>query len=269
MPPAKAITSTAQLYTTYVTLLQQHMPDVDAAKSTLQDPHATLWRELVSHLQHVEDHILEEFLEQVYSTSEQQFPQLPQGAVRRPTPKTVNRLRRKLPTTAESSMERSACADWVAMRIQAHVEEFEQMKQAVQDALGENVAVVWRSEDVGKVARRDVTAYGYAFRNGGKAVMEVQILEPVALWVFEMNSRAKHKEESGCVTFKESKEFYEGLKRMILDGAGKETLPNEGNVKNYFAGKKPGDRLNNDELVKFQGLVNQVVEKYSQRNEGE
>lgn len=258
--------SAAQLYTAYVDLLQQHMPDLDAAKRTLQDPHAPLWQQLVSHLLNTQDRVLEEFLKQVYSTSEQQFPRIPQAAVRRPVPKTVKRLRRKLDTVVAPKMERSACADWVAMRIQAHVEEFEQVKRDLQVALGEDVAVAWRNEDVGAVPRRDIVVYGYAFRKGGKAVMEMQITEPVALWVVEMNTRAKHKGEPGCVTFVESKEFYEALKKVILDGAGKEALPNEGRVRDYYAEKKPGETLNNDELDKFQRLVDEILEKHSERN---
>lgn len=141
--------------------------------------------------------------------------------------------------------------------------QFDETKKSVCSALGADVAVVWRNDDIDAAVKEDLVLFGYAFREGGAVVMEVQILEPVASWVFEMNSKAKHGGQSGCVSFEESADFYEGLRKVILGGLGREALPNNGNVEDYLKAKRKGldNSLDHDELERFQTMVDKVLQR--------
>ena len=189
----------------------------------------------------------------------------------RAAPKRAARVRAKLhPVPAH----RSNFADWMACRVECRHSEFAVRKQQIVRALAtattttttDAIVVVWRY-DYENLApdQADLMHMGYAYRPGALAIMEIQVLEPIAAWVFTSNSLHKHHNMTGRVTFKESKDLYKVIKTAILSG----TIPHDDsavrNVIAYYQEMRQRDENNNccaanldlEALAELQSLIDE------------
>lgn len=264
--PTDASPALEPIYNSYRSALSTHLKDRNAARICLLDQHHEVWQTIVSLLNKIDNKdTLNEFLTCYFNMARVDFPEFPVGSEQRDFPKKAERLQRKLNTVVDAQAERSACVDWVACRLLAKTHEFPKVKKQIEDSFGKDVVLVWRSDGVESQGRRDVVEFGYAFKLGGGTVMEVQILEEAAKWVFEMNSRMKHAGEPGCVSFKESKDLYNGIKNVILEGWSRDRIPYHGRVREYYEMKRAakGASLDYEELDKFQKIVDEVLTRAS------
>lgn len=256
--------SSEAAYDTYCAILKDHLSNRQAVIPALSDIHAPVWQQIAKFLSEATDQAITFIVNRVFNDFHNSFPNLPQSATRRPSSKNFPRLRRKLDTVMKAQKERSACCDFIACRVQTTIHHFNTVKEDFTRVLGDDVDVAWRNDSPTLAhPQPDIVTFGYAFRVGGNAVMEIQIVEPVAAWVFEMNSLAKHGGGTvACVTFKESKLLYEALKDAILRGLSKQEVPDAANVAAYYHRvRAEGLPLDYDELAKFQVLVDQVFSR--------
>lgn len=251
-PPSK-------LQATYKSLLEKHMYDSRTITQALSDIHHPLWQQLAAHFSSASDAEVQQLLTSVHA--EAGTYGLPAGAVRRPTAKRVARIRSKLAQTLESKRERAVFTDWMACRLEGRYETFDELKALFEEHLSD-ATLVWREdmpESKGKAP--DIAQYGYVFRPGALAVMEIQIVEPIAAWIFSCNSRNKHAGEKGFVTFKESSALYSAVKEAIVQGRSVDGVDVSDVSAYYRKGRKirgeDASVLDQDELQKLQGLIDE------------
>ena len=233
----------------YRQLLTTHMPDRETACSVLAEKDHALFQELGSLFAEASKEQQQYVLDCVH---EERFKyNIPNGCSRRLKPKLAERLQKKLVYGGRSSF-----ADWIACRKEGEFASFPLLEAEFQERLGEDAALVWRN-DYRK--EPDVVQYGYAYLPGSLAIMEIQVIEPIAAWVFGSNSNNKHLGDTSYVTFKESSKLYSVLKEGIIKGE-KPVDPIVDDVVAYYEAERRSrgedpTTLNKAELKKLQALI--------------
>lgn len=271
MTPSATPSSSSSFLEKYKGILAKHLSDLSNIRaaltaSTEPDQCHPLWKDLAALMQSDDNNNdnntpdLQTLLNAVHDEQQQgaMYP-LPSNAVQRAAPKKAERVRDKI---APMPTHRSNYCDWMACRIMGHYDQFSALKDQLEDSFSHDTVVVWRYNYEDPTAHSpDIMHMGYAYRPGALAILEIQIVEPIAAWVFTSNSLNKHApRQMGRVTFKESKDLYNQLKTAIIQG----TVPPTDAAKNvvaYYEAKRQekGDEspLDLQELAKFQQLINE------------
>lgn len=257
----------SRLFGAYIALLRRHLSTPRATALALQDPHALVWQRLADLLAEHPESDLGPLLLRVHASAADAYPTLPERATRRPNAKTPARLLRKLGQVAGSN-ERAALCDWIACRLESPVSAFPAAQDAFADTLPDDATLVWRDAPPGLAnpTPANVVLFGYAFCPTALAVLEIQIVEPFAGWIFAANSRAKHATQPGLVTFTQSSQLFEALKTRVLTGEGaKRDLPDRGNVVAYYerVRREQGENapLDLEQLAVFQRIVDDIYRR--------
>lgn len=254
--------TTASFIAKYKSILAKHLNDTEHIRDALSatTEHA-LWQDLADLVQTCnDDSALQALMDAVFHQfSKDNIYSLPAKAIVRASPKQTERLLKKLQPMAA---HRSNFCDWMACRLQGAYDTFPTLKEELAAALSDDTVLVWRYDydnPNDSNAPRDIMHQGYAYRPGAWAVMEIQVVEPIAAWVFSSNSLHKHKQILGRVTFKESKEIYEEIKSCILNNT-KPSSTAVRDVKTFYTKKRQekGDAnpLDLGELAKLQEMIN-------------
>lgn len=263
-------TTAALLLEQYKALLARHLRSDDPVgiKEVLSTTtsHA-LWQDLAALFEQYnsdDNALLQSLLDAIHANHAHSYS-LPLAARARNTPKRAARVCDKIrPCPAH----RSNFCDWMACRMTCHYDEFAQAKRDLVASLAPDTVIVWRynyDSANDSTADADIMHMGYAYRPGALAVMECQIVEPVAAWVFTSNSLHKHAGLTGRVTFKESKALYNACKAAILHHDGnipQADLAMLQDVKAYYQAQRAvanhnAAPLDLEELQKLQTLINE------------
>ena len=263
-----ATPSSSSFLEKYKGILAKHLSDPSNIRaaltaSTEPDQCHPLWKDLAALMQsdnNNDDDNLQTLLNAVHDEQKQgAMYTLPSNSVQRSAPKQAARVRDKI---APMPTHRSNYCDWMACRILGQSDQFSALKDQLGDSFSKDTVIVWRYNYEDPTAHSpDIMHMGYAYRPGALAILEIQIVEPIAAWVFTSNSLNKHApRQMGRVTFKESKDLYNQLKTAILQRTAPPTDAAK-NVVAYYETKRQekGDEspLDFQELAKFQQLINE------------
>lgn len=252
----------------YKTVLSKYLTDNENIGKTLSSLDHQMWEDLTTLLTEASDDNVQYLLNRVH---EERFsyavPEEICGVtvLRRTSPKNVNRLRRKMSQRYKGKANRSAFIDWIACRIEGHFDKFDEYKQELSESLPSEAVFVWRFD---YEVNPDILQTCYVYQPQRLAIMEVQVVEPIAAWVFTSNSKNKHEGNTSCVTFKESKELYDSVKTAILENGKKRTKPSIvdmqlADVAKFYENERKKNASDDEiipveshDLVELQSLVN-------------